>query len=126
MNIYLKSGDALVVEENATCMQAAMAISEGLARNAICAKVNGELVREVYNFTTDAKVYDRSLGLVYLNEGTNTVTVKNGKVAVTEADCPDHYCMKRGYCDSGAQIVCLPNRLVLTFTGASEVDGVAG
>ena len=44
MNIYLKSGDALNVEENATCMQAAMAISEGLARNAICAKVNGELV----------------------------------------------------------------------------------
>ncbi len=44
MNIYLKSGDALTVEENATCMQAAMAISEGLARNAICAKVNGELV----------------------------------------------------------------------------------
>ncbi len=44
MNIYLKSGDALAVEESATCMQAAMAISEGLARNAICAKVNGELV----------------------------------------------------------------------------------
>ncbi len=44
MNIYLKSGDALAVEENATCMQAAQAISEGLARNAICAKVNGELV----------------------------------------------------------------------------------
>ena len=44
MNIYLKSGDALSVEENATCMQAAVAISEGLARNAICAKVNGELV----------------------------------------------------------------------------------
>lgn len=44
MNIYLKSGDALALEENATCMQAALAISEGLARNAICAKVNGELV----------------------------------------------------------------------------------
>ncbi len=44
MNIYLKSGDALAIEDNATCMQAAMAISEGLARNAICAKVNGELV----------------------------------------------------------------------------------
>jgi len=44
MNIYLKSGDALAVEENATCMQAATAISEGLARNAVCAKVNGELV----------------------------------------------------------------------------------
>ena len=64
--------------------------------------------------------------IIKTEHGTNTVTVKNGKVAVTEADCPDHYCMKRGYCDSGAQIVCLPNRLVLTFAGASEVDGVAG
>ena len=44
MNIILKSGDALEVAENATAMQAATAISEGLARNAICAKVNGELV----------------------------------------------------------------------------------
>ena len=44
MNIILKSGDALAVEENATALQAAQAISEGLARNAVCAKVNGELV----------------------------------------------------------------------------------
>ena len=44
MNIILKSGDALELAENATAMQAAQAISEGLARNAICAKVNGVLV----------------------------------------------------------------------------------
>ena len=44
MNIILKSGDALEIAENATAMQAAQAISEGLARNAICAKVNGVLV----------------------------------------------------------------------------------
>ena len=44
MNVILKSGDNMQLEENATAMQAALAISEGLARNAICAKVNGELV----------------------------------------------------------------------------------
>lgn len=58
--------------------------------------------------------------------GTNTVTVKDGAVAVTAADCPDHYCMDRGYCSGGAQIVCLPNRLVIKFTGEQEIDGVAG
>lgn len=58
--------------------------------------------------------------------GTNVVTVMDGKVAVTEADCPDHYCMERGFCNSGAQIVCLPNRLVLQFTGAQTIDGVSG
>ena len=58
--------------------------------------------------------------------GYNTVTVRNGKIAVTDADCPDQYCMKRGFCDSGAQIVCLPHKLVITFLGESEVDGALG
>ena len=60
------------------------------------------------------------------SKGKNVVTVRGGKVAVTEADCPDHYCMDRGFCDRGAQIVCLPNRLVLEFVGNRTVDGVSG
>ncbi|MBQ8427890.1 MAG: TGS domain-containing protein, partial [Clostridia bacterium] len=44
MEIVLKNGDKLQVEESVTCMQATTAISEGLARNAVCAKVNGILV----------------------------------------------------------------------------------
>lgn len=60
------------------------------------------------------------------SRGTNVVTVKDGKVAVTEASCPDHYCVKRGFCSGGAQIVCLPNRLVLAFTGRQTVDTVVG
>ena len=44
MNVILKNGDAITLEENASAMQAALAISEGLARNAVCAKVNGKLV----------------------------------------------------------------------------------
>ena len=58
--------------------------------------------------------------------GTNTVTVKDGKIAVTAASCPDSYCMKRGFCQGGAQIVCLPNRLVIEFVGSQTVDGVVG
>ena len=63
---------------------------------------------------------------VQLPDGNNVVTVKDGKVAVTQADCPDHYCMNRGWCSGGASIVCLPNRLVLEFVGQAAVDGVAG
>ena len=58
--------------------------------------------------------------------GVNVVSVQDGAVAVTEADCPDHYCMDRGYCNGGAQIVCLPNRLVLKFAGEKAPDGIAG
>ncbi len=43
MEILLLNGDALEVEEGATCLQAAQKISEGLARNAVAAKINGEL-----------------------------------------------------------------------------------
>ena len=60
------------------------------------------------------------------SHGTNVVTVKDGKIAVTQADCPDHYCMDRGFCDGGAQIVCLPNRLVIKFVAPQEIDGVVG
>ena len=44
MNVILKNGESMSLENGATAMQAALAISEGLARNAICAKVNGALV----------------------------------------------------------------------------------
>ncbi len=44
MKIYLKNGDALEVEQGADCLAAASAISEGLARAAVAAKVNGHLV----------------------------------------------------------------------------------
>ena len=60
------------------------------------------------------------------NGGENTITILNGKIAVTEASCPDHYCMKRGFCASGTDIVCLPNKLVIHFIGAQTVDAAVG
>ena len=63
---------------------------------------------------------------VTTDKGTNTVTVRDGKIAVTEADCPDQYCVRQGFCNSGAQIVCLPHALVISFLGESEIDGAVG
>ena len=58
--------------------------------------------------------------------GENVICVRDGKIAVIGASCPDHYCMLRGYCNSGAQIVCLPNQLTITFLGKGEVDIALG
>ena len=58
--------------------------------------------------------------------GENVITVQDGKIAVTAATCPDHYCMQRGFCSGGTQIVCLPNRLVIAFTAEQEIDGMVG
>ena len=75
--------------------------------------------------TVDLRV-DQTFTIDAEDGGYNVITIKDGKIGVTEATCPDHYCMHRGMVSSGAQIVCLPNRLVITFVGEPEIDGVAG
>ena len=72
------------------------------------------------------KTVDLLIDQEFTVDGKNTVTVKDGKIAVTWADCPDHYCMKRGFCDRGTDIVCLPNRLVIEFLGEQPVDAAIG
>ncbi len=63
---------------------------------------------------------------VETERGSNVVTVRDGKIAVTEATCPDHYCVRRGFCDSGGSIVCLPNRLEIRFISGGDVDFAVG
>ena len=63
---------------------------------------------------------------VTVENGTNTITVKDGKIAVTEADCPDQYCVRQGFCNGGKQSVCLPHKMVISFMGESEIDGAVG
>ena len=75
-------------------------------------------------YTLDLGV-DQTLTVESAN-GTNVITVRGGMIAVTEADCPDGYCMERGFCSGGTQIVCLPNRLVIKFVGQQTVDAVVG
>ena len=69
---------------------------------------------------------DRQIRITTADGGSNTVTVKDGRIGVTEANCPDHYCMDRGMCSGGTQIVCLPNRLVIRFPDTETVDTMAG
>ena len=90
--------------------------------DAVCAEIRsqGQLVRVVDLGIDQEFTIDTPKG------GRNVVTVRNGKIAVTEANCPDHYCMQRGFCSSGTQIVCLPNQLVIQFTGPQTVDSVVG
>lgn len=42
----------------------------------------------------------------------NTVEIRNKKVRMLEADCPDKLCMKQGAGDV-LPIICLPNRVVV-------------
>ena len=57
-----------------------------------------------------------------------TVTVKNGKIAVTHSDCPGKDCVGCGWqSQSGRSLVCLPNRMEIRIvTAKSDVDFVVG
>lgn len=56
---------------------------------------------------------------------TNTITVKDGKIAVTESDCPGEDCVKCGWSDSsGRSIVCLPNELEIRIVSEAAEDDV--
>ena len=57
-------------------------------------------------------------------EGWNLLTVRDGKLAVTAASCPDGDCVRCGARNSDPPIVCLPNRVSIRFSEAGELDGV--
>lgn len=56
----------------------------------------------------------------------NILTIKDGKLCVSSASCPTQDCVKCGAKNSGAPIVCLPNRMVIEFADTEELDALAG
>ncbi len=61
--------------------------------------------------------------------GITVVEIKDRKVRVKEAHCPNRLCEKQGWVARGA-IVCLPNRIVISVGGKANmpngVDAVTG
>ena len=74
--------------------------------------------------TVDGKLYGTySLGKdqVIAIGDTNVCEIKNGEVKMTEANCPDHLCMKQPAVGSaGGYIVCLPNKVVIQGEGDAD------
>ena len=58
----------------------------------------------------------------------NTVTVKDGKIAVTASNCPGKDCVHCGWAEhNGRSIVCLPNALEIRIVaGSGDVDIAVG
>ena len=55
----------------------------------------------------------------------NTVEIKDHRIHVLSADCPDQTCVKMGFLKSSAMpIVCLPHKLVIEFADGGDVDAV--
>lgn len=58
--------------------------------------------------------------------GENLLRVADGKVSVIYADCPTQDCVHHAPADSGAPIVCLPNRMVIIFSYEQKYDAIIG
>lgn len=56
----------------------------------------------------------------------NTVEIRDHRIRVVSADCPDQTCVHMGWLRSSSMpIVCLPHKLVIEFTGdKDEIDAV--
>ena len=85
---------------------------------------DGVLLEEI-----DLTTVDQPYTLTFEDEsGRNVVTVEQGRIRVSEADCPDRVCVNQGWISDGTvPIVCLPHRLMIEIKGGGgELDGGAG
>ncbi|MDD3403008.1 MAG: NusG domain II-containing protein [Hespellia sp.] len=76
---------------------------------------------DIVKVTLDGEVYgtyelgrDQTIQIDSKN-GSNTLTIKDGRADMTDADCPDQICVKESPLedDTPRTIVCLPHKLIV-------------
>ena len=108
----MKKGDIALIIIAVIVLSLWLFPSQGGAEVVI--SVNGEIYKKL--------PLDKNCEITVESEyGTNTVVIRDRKVFVTDADCPDKLCEKSAISKSGRSIVCLPNRLsVVVERGKNE------
>lgn len=95
----------------AVCLTVFLTKEEGAC---VIVRVDGQQVA-TYSLTEN--------GEYPLNGGTNILCIREGKAFLTDANCPDHLCVKQGKIDqTGETITCLPNRLTVTVYGGEDSE----
>jgi len=86
--------------------------------------VNLAAVTEPFRLLVECGNYDTA------SKNFNLLEVEHRRIRVSMADCLGGLCIRQGWVSGGLiPIVCLPNRLVVTFDGEGsryDVDAVAG
>ena len=77
---------------------------------------DGEIIRTVDLLTAA----DETFSVSYQGH-TNTIEIRDKKIRVLDADCPDQTCVNMGWLSSASMpIVCLPHHLVIEFTDDTD------
>lgn len=72
------------------------------------------VVLQTFDLSTNLEQYE-----ILTPYGQNTMTISDGAVKVTSADCPDQICVHtKAATDIGDVIVCLPHRLIISVEEA--------
>ena len=107
----MKKGDWIVLGvllAAALCALGGRALISSKAGEEVVIRVNGEVFEQL-------PLHEERVISV---NGHNTVTVSDGCVWVSEADCPDQICVQQGKAEKpGKTIVCLPNRMTVEIEG---------
>ncbi len=96
----------------------------------------------LYDTRQGTSGYDRTGRLVIMRDGetfgsydldedrlidigeTNVCEIKDGRVCMKSADCPDQSCVRsHPISEPGENIVCLPNKVILKIETAEAMDG---
>ena len=87
-------------------------------------QIAGKRSHNTIRITVDGKefgTYSLSQDQIIHIGDTNVCEIKDGKVTMIEATCPDHYCMKQKAVDEhGGSIICLPNKVVIEGENTAE------
>jgi hypothetical protein len=122
--IFILGGVVFVASVAAMFLWSAPAAYARIYKDGVLTEViNLAAVTEPFGLLIEADSSDNT------SHGYNYLEIEHGRVRVSRADCPDGICVRQGWVNGGLiPIVCLPNRLVVTFDGGSglDVDAVAG
>ena len=87
----------------------------------VSVQVNGEEIKQI-TISEELKTYP-----IRTSFGLNVLQIKNKKVKIIEASCPDKIDVKFGEIDKvGQSIICMPNRLIIQIKSnkPNELDVV--
>jgi hypothetical protein len=104
------------------CIAASFTLLPGTEGSAVLVEVAGRTVEKL-DIHEDREVTIRG------EKGEMRVEVRDGRVRVVEADCPNRICVRTGWRSrEGEVIVCVPNRTVIRILGKenNEVGGITG
>lgn len=88
-------------------------------------KPRGHIVNIIQNgktlYTIDLEKSENQTIQTEYNGKKNIIRIENHEIFISDAECPDHTCIKMGKL-SNSPIVCLPNKLVIEFADNDEID----